>query len=372
MSKLQNSIFFFDQFHQESSEKFVSEILERVENGVTDITVYINSYGGSVNSVNAVLDCMDKVKKENGVSFTTVALGIAASGGAYLLINGDKRYVSKNTSVMTHGVQAFLFGSEKEIGEQMSQIRAINERFATLVSQRTQMTYEEAYAFLSEDVSMTAEQSVEKGLVDEIWDVESEIQRILEEVSIAASAEYTDKGNGEIPISDRVVEANNFLKSLKQMEGKMPEAVKKPDAGSQTEFELKFKELNLEYNTLKLEHDKLVLAFDAKVKELNDFRVGQKEAVIKKVEKAVPKDKQAEVRAELEDVKDSLELERFEKFAEKVAKYYSVAAVTKGVVTKTETEEKKTELEIQLDAEVKEIIADGQDDILRASYGIKN
>lgn len=85
----------------------------------SDIPIMITSHGGSLEQLEMMLSTMERLKTQFGVTYTTIARGVAYSGGAILLALGDHRMAFPNTDIMLHETQI----TTPEIPEPLSQRR---------------------------------------------------------------------------------------------------------------------------------------------------------------------------------------------------------------------------------------------------------
>ena len=112
-----NSLFMFNEFNKNSSFGIVANILMSAKDNDKDINLFVNSYGGVVDDLLAMIDTMNLVKND----IATIGLGCCASCGALLLASGTKgkRFMTENARVMIHQVSSGAFGKNSDI-----QIRA--------------------------------------------------------------------------------------------------------------------------------------------------------------------------------------------------------------------------------------------------------
>ena len=154
-----------------------------------DISIYINSPGGSVYAGLAIYDTMQFIKP----NVSTLCIGQAASMGAFLLCAGQpgKRFVLPNSRVMIHQPSAGFQGQATDIDIHAREILAIKERMTRLMAGHCGQSYEQVLEDTERDRFLTAEASVEYGLVDRI------VQTREEEVSVSTGAVELDKKDGE-------------------------------------------------------------------------------------------------------------------------------------------------------------------------------
>lgn len=131
-----------------------------------DISIYINSPGGSVTAGMAIYDTMNYIKPD----VSTICVGMAASMGAFLLAGGTKgkRYVLPNAEVMIHQPSGGSQGQATDIKIQAEHILAMKERLNRILAENTGKPIEVIEKDTDRDNWLTAEEAVAYGLVDEI------------------------------------------------------------------------------------------------------------------------------------------------------------------------------------------------------------
>ena len=136
------------------------------ENPDKDVHLYINSPGGSVTAGLSIYDTMCFIKPD----VSTMCIGQAASMGAFLLSGGTKgkRYILPNARTMIHQPSGGAQGQATDIEIQAKEILFLRERLNGLLADHTGQTMEVIERDTERDRFMSAEQSVEYGLVDEV------------------------------------------------------------------------------------------------------------------------------------------------------------------------------------------------------------
>ncbi|MDN7247278.1 ATP-dependent Clp endopeptidase proteolytic subunit ClpP [Planococcus shenhongbingii] len=131
-----------------------------------DISIYINSPGGSITAGMAIYDVMQFIRPD----VQTVCIGMAASMGAFLLAAGTKgkRYALPNAEVMIHQPLGGAQGQATEIEIAAKRILHLREKLNQILSDRTGQPLEVISKDTDRDNFMTAERAVEYGLVDQI------------------------------------------------------------------------------------------------------------------------------------------------------------------------------------------------------------
>ncbi|QJE03538.1 ATP-dependent Clp endopeptidase proteolytic subunit ClpP [Massilia forsythiae] len=136
------------------------------ENPDKDISLYINSPGGSVSAGLAIFDTMNFIKPD----VSTLCTGMAASMGAFLLAAGakGKRFSLPNSRVMIHQPSGGSQGMASDIEIQAKEILYLRERLARIMADNTGQTIEQIHKDTDRDRFLSAEESVEYGLIDRV------------------------------------------------------------------------------------------------------------------------------------------------------------------------------------------------------------
>lgn len=131
-----------------------------------DISLYINSPGGSVSAGFAIYDTMNYIKCD----VATYCMGLAASMGAFLLAGGakGKRYAMPNAEIMIHQPSGGAKGQETEIRIVAEQILKTRERLNQILADNTGKPLDVIAADTERDNYMTAEEAKAYGLVDHV------------------------------------------------------------------------------------------------------------------------------------------------------------------------------------------------------------
>ncbi len=136
------------------------------ENPDKEISLYINSPGGSISSGMAIYDTMQFIKP----NVSTLCIGMAASMGAFLLQAGakGKRFALPNSTVMIHQPLGGFQGQASDIEIHAKYILSLRERLYKLMSEHTGRTVEEISRDSERDNFLTAADAVEYGLIDQV------------------------------------------------------------------------------------------------------------------------------------------------------------------------------------------------------------
>ena len=133
-----------------------------------DIAFYINSPGGSVTAGMAIYDTMNFIKCD----VSTICIGMAASMGAFLLSAGakGKRYALPNSEIMIHQPLGGARGQATDIKIQADLILRTRDRLNRILAANTGKSIEEIARDTERDNYMTAEEALNYGLIDKIFD----------------------------------------------------------------------------------------------------------------------------------------------------------------------------------------------------------
>ena len=131
-----------------------------------DISLYINSPGGSVSAGMAIYDTMQYIKCD----VSTICMGMAASMGAFLLSAGTKgkRYSLPNSMIMIHQPLGGAQGQATEIEIVAKQILRTKENLNRILAENTGRSIEEIYRDTERDNYMTAQEALDYGLIDKV------------------------------------------------------------------------------------------------------------------------------------------------------------------------------------------------------------
>lgn len=160
-------IFLSNEVNDDIASLIVSQLLflESQDPG-KDISLYINSPGGSVSAGFAIYDTMNYIKCD----VATYCMGLAASMGAFLLAGGakSKRYAMPNAEIMIHQPSGGAKGQETEIRIVAEQILKTRERLNQILADNTGKPLDVIVADTERDNYMTAEEAKAYGLVDHV------------------------------------------------------------------------------------------------------------------------------------------------------------------------------------------------------------
>ena len=136
------------------------------ENPDKDISLYINSPGGSVSAGLAIFDTMNFIKPD----VSTLCTGLAASMGAFLLAAGTKgkRFSLPNSRIMIHQPSGGSQGMASDIEIQAKEILYLRERLARIMAENTGQSVEQIHKDTDRDRFMSGDEAAEYGLIDKV------------------------------------------------------------------------------------------------------------------------------------------------------------------------------------------------------------
>ncbi|MEA3210465.1 MAG: ATP-dependent Clp protease, protease subunit [Chthoniobacter sp.] len=157
----------------------------QMDDGKKDISMYINSPGGSVTSGLAIYDTMQFLTCD----VNTYCIGMAASMGAVLLAAGTKgkRYALPNSDIMIHQVSGGAQGTASDVERTVEFMFKLKKRLIHILAQHTGKTDEQVKLDSDRDYYMSAEDAKAYGLVDEVVKSRKEI-KLPEELTAGAPA----------------------------------------------------------------------------------------------------------------------------------------------------------------------------------------
>jgi ATP-dependent Clp protease protease subunit len=152
---------YVNEFSEEAVKIFLEDITK---------AIYIDSYGGDVYALMAMIDIIESCEKP----VATICVGKAMSCGAVLLACGEKghRYISKNATIMIHDVSSFSEGKSEEIKSDAAETERLQKQFYKMLDTKCERKdgYFDKLVFNKgrSNLYLDAEQCVKHGLVDEI------------------------------------------------------------------------------------------------------------------------------------------------------------------------------------------------------------
>jgi ATP-dependent Clp protease protease subunit len=162
-------IFLVGPVNDQTANLVVAQLLFlESENPDKDISLYINSPGGSVSAGMSIYDTMQFIKPD----VSTLCMGIAASMGAFLLAAGakGKRFSLPNSKVMIHQPLGGAQGQATDIEIHAREILKTREQLNRILAERTSQPLEKIQADTERDYFMSATEAKNYGLIDQVID----------------------------------------------------------------------------------------------------------------------------------------------------------------------------------------------------------
>ena len=159
-------IFIGGEITDTSSNIIIGELLYLDSLNHDDISIYINSPGGSVTAGLAIYDTMKFIKS----NVSTICIGMAASMGAFLLSSGTKgmRYALPNSEIMIHQPLGGVQGQATEIKIAAEHILKIKDKLNRILSINTKQDIKTIEKDTDRDNFMTSKEALDYGLIDKI------------------------------------------------------------------------------------------------------------------------------------------------------------------------------------------------------------
>jgi ATP-dependent Clp protease protease subunit len=160
-------VFLVGPVNDQSANLVVAQLLFlESENPDKDISLYINSPGGSVSAGMSIFDTMQFIKPD----VSTLCMGMAASMGAFLLAAGakDKRFALPNSKIMIHQPLGGAQGQATDIEIHAREILKTREQLNRILAERTGQSLEKIQQDTERDYYMSAAESATYGLIDKV------------------------------------------------------------------------------------------------------------------------------------------------------------------------------------------------------------
>jgi ATP-dependent Clp protease protease subunit len=156
-----------DEIDDQVANSVIAQLLFlESDNPEKDISIYINSPGGSTSAGFAIFDTMDHIKPD----VSTICMGMAASFGALLLLAGTKgkRYALPNSEIMIHQPLGGVKGQATEIEISAKRILKLREHINEIIAERTGQSVDKVAKDSDRDYYMSAQEALEYGLIDKV------------------------------------------------------------------------------------------------------------------------------------------------------------------------------------------------------------
>ena len=161
-------VFLGGEIDDDTANLVVAQLLFlEMENPDSDISLYINSPGGSVTAGMAIFDTMNYIKPD----VRTVCIGMAASMGAFLMMAGKKgkRLALPNSEIMIHQPLGGAQGQATDVAIRAEWLMKTKEKMTRMMSEITGQDIERVKQDVERDYFMSAEEALQYGIIDEIY-----------------------------------------------------------------------------------------------------------------------------------------------------------------------------------------------------------
>ena len=161
-------IFLADEINDQVANIVIAQLLFlEMDNPEADISLYINSPGGSVTAGMAIYDTMNYIKPD----VRTVCVGMAASMGAFLLMAGEKgkRLALPNSEIMIHQPLGGASGQATDVEIRAKWLLRTKDKMIRMMSEMTGKPEERLRLDCERDYFMSAEEALEYGIIDQIY-----------------------------------------------------------------------------------------------------------------------------------------------------------------------------------------------------------
>lgn len=149
------------------SQDVNSQLLElQCQDPLKDITLIVNSYGGEIDEMFAIIDMMNIVQPD----IRTIVNGKAMSAGAFVAICGTKgkRFMTENSRLMIHSVSGGSVGTVQDIKIDVAELNRANDHIINMVSQKSNLSVSEVKDLMERDRYILPKEAIEMGLIDGI------------------------------------------------------------------------------------------------------------------------------------------------------------------------------------------------------------
>ena len=161
-------VFLGGEIDDDTANLVVAQLLFlEMENPDSDISLYINSPGGSVTAGMAIFDTMNYIKPD----VRTVCIGMAASMGAFLMMAGKKgkRLALPNSEIMIHQPLGGAQGQATDVAIRAEWLMKTKEKMTRMMAEMTGQDIERVKQDVERDYFMSAEEALKYGIIDEIY-----------------------------------------------------------------------------------------------------------------------------------------------------------------------------------------------------------
>ena len=148
------------------NDKIVEQILDASDWPEREIHLYINTYGGCVLTMFAIIDALNHVPNKT----KTIGIGKIMSAGGPILVSGDVRQMTRQSWLMIHDIRSVEYGSPSEMRAELEFTLILRKKLAEHLAKKSNLTTEKIEEMMDEKKNhyLSAEQALEMGFIDEI------------------------------------------------------------------------------------------------------------------------------------------------------------------------------------------------------------
>lgn len=156
-----------NNFDEQAAREFREQVISQSQRDPSSpIIIYIDSYGGYLDSLNMMLETMHQVPNQ----FITVCIGKAMSCGAVLLAAGDHRFCGRHSRVMIHQSTSGAYGPAESLQKEIDECKRLNDKFMTFLAKRCKKDLRQLKQIIkdneSRDLFLDADECKKFGIVD--------------------------------------------------------------------------------------------------------------------------------------------------------------------------------------------------------------
>lgn len=153
------------EINDQMSDIIVAQLFHlESEDPESDISMYINSPGGSVTSALAIYDVMQYIKPK----VNTICIGQACSAASFILCAGNRRFMTQHARLLLHQPSGSVSGQASDLRIQAAEINRMYNMIKDIYQKHTRMEESQVISFLDRDTILIPEQCKELGIVDDI------------------------------------------------------------------------------------------------------------------------------------------------------------------------------------------------------------
>ena len=158
----------YESFGMDMNFVTPANVREALDKFDEDITMWINSPGGSVFDASSILAAMQRFQEEHKVN--VVVDGLCASAATYLAVHGDERKMSKMAMFMIHNSWARCSGDADDMERVANTLNKIDDTYAEMMADKSNMSAEDIRAAMKDETWYSSNEAVEYGFVDHVYE----------------------------------------------------------------------------------------------------------------------------------------------------------------------------------------------------------